>query len=233
MTGGGQGQTADALAGALAAVMVPVAQRAQRVSSTAPTPEVVDLGELARYLVEHTRRVMSGASAHDWAEVADALTAATKACRLMNEHRGATPQPSPCLTGENDDRHRRPMTEIEIQEGLRAGVDVWFVVRVDTQGTFAEEDLHVCADPVDAERLAEIERDNHRLPPSRQVGPGQPPLIYPEKAMALGAAGTLSTFSRAVELCVAAELLRLAEQDAEPTRDLLGARAAWLRRVCP
>jgi hypothetical protein len=125
------------------------------------------------------------------------------------------------------------MTEIEIQEGLRAGVDVWYVVRVDTQGNLSEEDLHVCTDPVDAERLAEIERDNHGLPLSRQVGPGQPALIYPDRAITWGAAGTLSAFSSAVELCVAAELRRLAEQPAEPTRDLLAARAAWLRRACP
>ncbi len=87
MTGGGQGHAADALADALAAVMVPVAQRAEWVASTALTPEVVelvvDLGELSRYLVEHARRVMSGEPAHDWAEVADALAAATKACRRL------------------------------------------------------------------------------------------------------------------------------------------------------
>jgi hypothetical protein len=78
---------ADALADALVAVMVPVAQRAEQVPTTALTPEmvelVVDLGELARYLVEHTRRVMSGEPAHDWAEVADALAAAMKTCRRL------------------------------------------------------------------------------------------------------------------------------------------------------
>ena len=80
-------RAADVFGEALAAVMLPVAPRAKRVASTAPTSEVVDLvvdlGELSRYLVEHTRRVMSGEPAHDWAEVADALAAATKACRRL------------------------------------------------------------------------------------------------------------------------------------------------------
>jgi hypothetical protein len=124
------------------------------------------------------------------------------------------------------------MIKIEIQEGLRAGACAWFVVRVDRQGgrDISEDDLHVCTDPFEAEWLAEIERDNHQLPPSRQVSPGQPPLIYPDAAMTLGAHGSLASFSRAVELCVGAELYRLAVQSAEPTRDLLAARADWLHR---
>jgi hypothetical protein len=80
-------RAADALADALAAVMLPVAQRSEHVTSTSPAPDVVDvvvdLGELSRYLAEHTRRVMAGEPAHGWAEVADALAAAAEACRRL------------------------------------------------------------------------------------------------------------------------------------------------------
>ena len=125
------------------------------------------------------------------------------------------------------------MTKIEIQEGLRAGADAWFVVRVDRQGDrdISQGDLHVCTDPFEAERLAEIERDNHGLPPSWLVSPGQPSLDCPDEAWELAGTVEVPRFGRVLELAVAAELRRLAEQSAEPTRDLLAARAAWLRRA--
>ncbi|MPZ79622.1 MAG: hypothetical protein GEV28_04155 [Actinophytocola sp.] len=61
-----------------------VAHYVERVDSTAPTPEqvdlVVELGALARAIVEHYRRVMAR-EPEDWSALADALGGAVKACR--------------------------------------------------------------------------------------------------------------------------------------------------------
>lgn len=86
MTPGEQDRAADRLAAALVAAMAPVAASAERVVSTAATPEqvdlVVELGALSLALTEHGRRVMVGEPA-DWAELADQLCDAAKACRRL------------------------------------------------------------------------------------------------------------------------------------------------------
>lgn len=71
VTGDGREQASDTPPHALVRVMV--------------TPEVVDLvydlGELSRFLVEHTRRVMAGEPVQGWADVAAVLDAVAEACR--------------------------------------------------------------------------------------------------------------------------------------------------------
>ena len=63
-----------------------VARSRPRIAHTGPTDEqvqlVVSLGALTRALTEHTRRVMAHEPA-DWAELADQLGDAAKACRRL------------------------------------------------------------------------------------------------------------------------------------------------------
>jgi transcriptional regulator with XRE-family HTH domain len=78
------GQSADLLAGALTAAMLPVARGSNRVRSTsARTDEVdtvIELEALSRALAEHSRRVLMG-ERPDWATITERLHAAATTCR--------------------------------------------------------------------------------------------------------------------------------------------------------
>jgi hypothetical protein len=79
-----QDRAADGLAGLLTAALVPVAQRAERVETTAATPEqvdlVIELEALGRMVAEHSRRVLMGEPV-EWVDIAERLAAAARACR--------------------------------------------------------------------------------------------------------------------------------------------------------
>lgn len=78
------GQSADLLADALTAAMLPVARGSSRVRSTsARTDEVdtvIELEALSRALAEHSRRVLMGERV-DWATITERLNAAATTCR--------------------------------------------------------------------------------------------------------------------------------------------------------
>jgi hypothetical protein len=65
-------------------LMRTVARSRPQMNNTAPSTEqvdlVVDLGKLARAIVEHNRQVMAGEPA-DWSDLANLLDTAANACR--------------------------------------------------------------------------------------------------------------------------------------------------------
>jgi transcriptional regulator with XRE-family HTH domain len=89
-------QPADVLAGALAAVILPVARSSNRVRSTSACVDqvdtVIELEALSRALAEHSRRVLMGEPV-DWAAITERLNAAALTCR----HRVVV---EPCVAGD-------------------------------------------------------------------------------------------------------------------------------------
>lgn len=79
-------RTVDRLIDGLTSALMPIAQHAERIELTAPSPALVDLvvelDTLVRLIVGYNQRVMTG-SMVEWGVLADKLAAVARHCRTQ------------------------------------------------------------------------------------------------------------------------------------------------------